>query len=607
MRHIFLPALLCFTIAACGHPAKNGTTRKGTPKITIPPIINISVPIGFGAVAPFPPPPVNPTLISSCGTLSAANPNQLTQSVSAPDLQSVCFKAPNGTILDQNGFTVKGYIDDSSGGPKPDHFYSSQPGAQLLCDSPDFQSGTVRTSGTSVTWMSGNPFQTSGVWTNRHIVINGVQATVSSVLDNHDLTVSTALPTQAGVSYVLGHDGCIAIQSSFSPNGSNGVLRVDHITVNNAADPGTNNVTSVYVADNGPAEVGGNKDDGLEIDHISGTLNSAPHASRSIFIYPLDANNKMEVSDEDITISPTACAGQGIQALAGNSTGTAVNDLFQYSRINALFNTLVPGCDSDRAIDIDDGDTQKITPASTALVSGNIIFTYNNRCFRDRGVTNVTFTGNMCLDISATASGGAVHFADTSYAQSPSYYNSISTGNLFTIDGPGGIVYFTRDAGGLKAENDLILGTSGAMADVYTPGGGTPCAAATESRSAGLVTVTFPGKGESAGCGIATTDTFDLAGASDPSFNFTAIVPLTVAPDWSSLTFADSCKTNCAVRATGGKVARYSQMTFSNIVGALQLATNSTAQPQTIVKNCQAAAQAWIGKGTVINSAPPCP
>jgi len=63
-------------------------------------------------------------------------------------------------------------------------------------------SGTVDTSGTSVTWISGNTFGLG--WDNDGgalIVINSVTYTVSSVTDTTHLVLTTSAGTQSGVSY----------------------------------------------------------------------------------------------------------------------------------------------------------------------------------------------------------------------------------------------------------------------------------------------------------------------------------------------------------------------------------------------------------------------
>ncbi len=70
--------------------------------------------------------------------------------------------------------------------------------------------GTVNTSGTSVTWVSGNTFGTSvpgATWNGTRFVINGVNYNVSSVGSGTALTLTASAGTQSGVTYHIGCNG----------------------------------------------------------------------------------------------------------------------------------------------------------------------------------------------------------------------------------------------------------------------------------------------------------------------------------------------------------------------------------------------------------------
>lgn len=67
---------------------------------------------------------------------------------------------------------------------------------------PSADSGTVNTSGTAVTWVSGTVFNSGMV--GGTIVINGSPYTVATYVDNHHITISTSAGTQTGVSYTFG-------------------------------------------------------------------------------------------------------------------------------------------------------------------------------------------------------------------------------------------------------------------------------------------------------------------------------------------------------------------------------------------------------------------
>jgi hypothetical protein len=61
--------------------------------------------------------------------------------------------------------------------------------------------GTVNTSRTTATWVSGLEFPTDGIWNNASITINGMRYVVQSVNSPTQLTLTTSAGTQSGVSY----------------------------------------------------------------------------------------------------------------------------------------------------------------------------------------------------------------------------------------------------------------------------------------------------------------------------------------------------------------------------------------------------------------------
>jgi hypothetical protein len=74
---------------------------------------------------------------------------------------------------------------------------------RVLYGSIEVQStGTVNTSGTAVTWVSGGEFQPN--WANRGITINGVTYTVTVVTSAISLTIASSAGVQAGVAYSQG-------------------------------------------------------------------------------------------------------------------------------------------------------------------------------------------------------------------------------------------------------------------------------------------------------------------------------------------------------------------------------------------------------------------
>jgi hypothetical protein len=65
--------------------------------------------------------------------------------------------------------------------------------------------GTVNTSGTTVTWVSGSQFTTGTSWNGQPININGMWFTISSVTSATSLAVTSFVGTQSGVAYSTGN------------------------------------------------------------------------------------------------------------------------------------------------------------------------------------------------------------------------------------------------------------------------------------------------------------------------------------------------------------------------------------------------------------------
>jgi hypothetical protein len=82
--------------------------------------------------------------------------------------------------------------------------------------------GTVSTSGSTVTWDSGPQFTTGGTWNGASIIIAGTQYTISSVSSGTQLTLTSSPPTLSGANYYtpthvdvhsqLGHNGTYDVE-----------------------------------------------------------------------------------------------------------------------------------------------------------------------------------------------------------------------------------------------------------------------------------------------------------------------------------------------------------------------------------------------------------
>ena len=75
---------------------------------------------------------------------------------------------------------------------------------------PKYATGTVSTSGTTVSWASGQKF--SYTWVNQNILINGVYYLISAVTSSSLLTISSTAGTQTSVPYTYGTDSFAGFQ-----------------------------------------------------------------------------------------------------------------------------------------------------------------------------------------------------------------------------------------------------------------------------------------------------------------------------------------------------------------------------------------------------------
>lgn len=104
----------------------------------------------------------------------------------------------------------------------------------------NWPTGTVNTSGTAVTWVSGTPFQTTG-WKNGQFLINGTYYVISSVTDNHHLVLKSSAGTQTGVSWTYGYPGALMVWGdNIAPDQADAFGSIiSHLTVDSQCKAGS--------------------------------------------------------------------------------------------------------------------------------------------------------------------------------------------------------------------------------------------------------------------------------------------------------------------------------------------------------------------------------
>lgn len=229
-------------------------------------------------------------------------------------------------------------------------------------------------------------------------------------------------------------------------------VRLHHLVVNNAADPGTGAVRAVHVETDGNPPVGS----GYKVDHVAITVQSAPSSVRSIGINAT-TGDQLELSFNNLTCSANASACNGIQDINGYSLSNVPSLIHD----NLITLNAAPGISqSARGIAINGPDSGSSAP-SGFQVYNNVCTANTNRCFRARQVAGATFQNNTVYNCADT-DAGCYHLGDPS-GTAPFVTNMNIVVQNESIQMNGGVAFYVRNASAIAIMNNTLTGTTGAV------------------------------------------------------------------------------------------------------------------------------------------------
>jgi hypothetical protein len=233
--------------------------------------------------------------------------------------------------------------------------------------------------------------------------------------------------------------------------------RLHHLTVDNAADPGSGAVRAIHVESDGVTAPPGA---GYKIDHVTITVESAPYAVRSVAINASTQDN-IEISYNALTCSFGANACNAIQLMNGTAQPVAA-----YIHDNQFIMNSSPSITETARGLLVMGTDQGTSGPSGFQVYNNICMANTNRCFRARQVSGASFFGNTVLNCQNTSSG-CYHFGDPDNPANAVANLGINVYNE-TIGINGGTAFYVRNAQGISVKDVAISGTIGRLSNVTT-------------------------------------------------------------------------------------------------------------------------------------------
>ena len=250
--------------------------------------------------------------------------------------------------------------------------------------------------------------------------------------------------------------GCIEVVDG-SPLSADCTLH--HLTVDNAADPGTGAVRSIHAESDGTAAPSTAK---FYIYHDTIVVETAATSSRAIAIN-LTTNDNVEAAWNLLTCSTNASACQGIQLIPTRTDSGS----FLLHDNEILLNSSPSMPQSARGIALSGPDSSTTGPAGF-LVYNNLCTANTNRCFRARQVTGATFQNNIVYNCADT-DAGCYHMGDPSGPSNVTNLGVTITHERIAMNG--GTAFYTRNAQGILFDLSTVTGTSGRLADVtyYAP------------------------------------------------------------------------------------------------------------------------------------------
>ena len=224
--------------------------------------------------------------------------------------------------------------------------------------------------------------------------------------------------------------------------------RLHHLTVHNAADPGTATVASIYLEWSGldgtnPA---------IEVDHIAGYVGTAATSNRATFLR-LVTGKKSDTHDNDLTCNADTKACQLIEAIGPEGY---VNGIIHNNKLTMTTNSVSGGL--PRAITVTGPDDGAVG-AQGWQVYNNYCAANNGRCFRFRQVSDVLVHDNEVVNCAATDSYGCYHFGDPSGSTAAVTVQKTPETVTKTAHGftDGQKTRFTTTSAGIVAQTDYFV------------------------------------------------------------------------------------------------------------------------------------------------------
>jgi hypothetical protein len=249
---------------------------------------------------------------------------------------------------------------------------------------------------------------------------------------------------------------CIKISSS---NAYTAKTRLHHLTVHNSAEPGTNGLAAIYFDWTGLDGV----NLAIEVDHVSGYVQTAPTSVRAIFMRVSTAK-KIDVHHNDLTCNADVKACNLIETVPVEGYE---NGLIHNNKLTITTNTVDQGLPRAIAISGPDSGT---TGAQGWKVYSNYCTANNGRCFRFRQVNDLEAYSNTVVNCAATQGYGCYHFADPSNGTEYVSDANARIHNEFISLDTGGVGFWLRDGNGWSVKDIAVTGTHGKLGQLDTPG-----------------------------------------------------------------------------------------------------------------------------------------
>jgi len=252
---------------------------------------------------------------------------------------------------------------------------------------------------------------------------------------------------------------CVSISSGSAYTAK---TRLHHLTVHNSAEPGGGALAAILFDWTGL--------DGtnlaIEVDHITGYVQTALTSSRAIFLRVTSAK-KADIHNNDLTCDADVMACNLVEAIPGAGY---VNGAIHHNRATITTNTISGS--SPRAFTISGPDSTSIGTQGWRVYN-NVCRANNGRCFRFRQVSDLQVHDNQVLNCVATGftgSPGCYHFADPSTG--PDFVSdaqAVIYNETIALD-TGGVGFWLINGNGWTVRDVTVIGTHGKLGGLSTSG-----------------------------------------------------------------------------------------------------------------------------------------